>query len=103
MSLGAADTSVRATSACYSLDMRILVMIFVFCLRAAGDDDSTENIARLLQSGETSYLKGDYDLILHRLQGRHGHFMPATLLKSQFDTLEQPTPDEHPRLRGRLQ
>jgi gluconate kinase len=22
--------------------------------------------------------------------------MPATLLKSQFDTLEEPTPDEHP-------
>jgi carbohydrate kinase (thermoresistant glucokinase family) len=42
------------------------------------------------------YLKGDYDLILHRLQGRHGHFMPAALLKSQFDTLEEPTPDEHP-------
>jgi carbohydrate kinase (thermoresistant glucokinase family) len=42
------------------------------------------------------YLKGDYDLIMHRLQGRHGHFMPAALLKSQFDTLEEPTPDEHP-------
>jgi carbohydrate kinase (thermoresistant glucokinase family) len=42
------------------------------------------------------YLKGDYDLIQHRLQGRHGHFMPASLLKSQFDTLEEPTPDEHP-------
>lgn len=42
------------------------------------------------------YLKGDHDLIKHRLQGRHGHFMPATLLKSQFDTLEEPTPDEHP-------
>ena len=42
------------------------------------------------------YLKGSYDLILHRLQGRRGHFMPASLLKSQFDTLEEPTPDEHP-------
>jgi len=42
------------------------------------------------------YLKGSYDLILHRLQGRHGHFMPTSLLKSQFDTLEEPTPDEHP-------
>jgi carbohydrate kinase (thermoresistant glucokinase family) len=43
-----------------------------------------------------AYLKGDYDLILHRLQGRHGHFMPPSLLKSQFDTLEEPMPDEHP-------
>lgn len=42
------------------------------------------------------YLKGDYDLIKQRLQGRHGHFMPATLLKSQFEALEEPTPDEHP-------
>jgi carbohydrate kinase (thermoresistant glucokinase family) len=41
------------------------------------------------------YLKGSYDLIRHRLDGRHGHFMPASLLKSQFDTLEEPTPDEH--------
>jgi carbohydrate kinase (thermoresistant glucokinase family) len=42
------------------------------------------------------YLKGSYDLIIHRLEGRHGHFMPASLLKSQFNTLEEPTPDEHP-------
>ncbi|HVY97855.1 MAG TPA: gluconokinase [Dongiaceae bacterium] len=42
------------------------------------------------------YLKGSYDLIRHRLEGRHGHFMPASLLKSQFDALEEPAPDEHP-------
>lgn len=42
------------------------------------------------------YLKGSYDLIRHRLQGRRGHFMPPSLLKSQFETLEEPTPDEHP-------
>lgn len=42
------------------------------------------------------YLKGSYDLIMRRLEGRHGHFMPASLLKSQFDTLEEPAPDEHP-------
>jgi carbohydrate kinase (thermoresistant glucokinase family) len=41
------------------------------------------------------YLKGSYALILDRLQGRHGHFMPASLLKSQFDTLAEPAPDEH--------
>jgi len=27
---------------------------------------------------------------------RHGHFMPVALLDSQFATLEEPTPDEHP-------
>jgi carbohydrate kinase (thermoresistant glucokinase family) len=42
------------------------------------------------------YLRGSYDLIHRRLTARHGHFMPATLLDSQFATLQEPTPDEHP-------
>lgn len=42
------------------------------------------------------YLKGDIHLIAHRMKLRHGHFMPLALLQSQFDTLEEPTPDEHP-------
>jgi gluconokinase len=41
------------------------------------------------------YLKGDSDLIAKRLAGRHGHFMPPTLLDSQFATLEEPAPDEN--------
>lgn len=36
------------------------------------------------------YLKGSYDLFLSRMQHRKDHFMPASLLKSQFDTLEEP-------------
>lgn len=36
------------------------------------------------------YLKGDYDLILKRLQARQGHYMRPELLKSQFETLEEP-------------
>jgi gluconokinase len=36
------------------------------------------------------YLKGSYDLIRQRLQERQGHFMPANLLTSQFETLEEP-------------
>jgi carbohydrate kinase (thermoresistant glucokinase family) len=42
------------------------------------------------------YLKGSYDLIRQRMAARHGHFMPVVLLDSQFATLEEPTPDEHP-------
>ncbi len=42
------------------------------------------------------YLKGDFDLVAERLAARHGHFMPAQLLQSQFDALEEPGPDEHP-------
>jgi carbohydrate kinase (thermoresistant glucokinase family) len=40
------------------------------------------------------YLKGDHDLIMSRLQQRKGHYFPASLLDSQFATLEEPLPDE---------
>ena len=40
------------------------------------------------------YLKGSYELLLDRMQHRKRHFMPASLLKSQFDTLEEPGPEE---------
>jgi gluconate kinase len=42
------------------------------------------------------YLRGDRDLIAGRLTRRSGHFMPATLLPSQLEALEEPGADEHP-------
>ncbi|MGY2051354.1 gluconokinase [Methylobacterium sp. JK268] len=42
------------------------------------------------------YLQGDRDLIGRRMAARHGHFMPPSLLDSQFRTLEEPAPDENP-------
>ncbi len=36
------------------------------------------------------YLKGSYELIRDRMAAREGHYMPADLLQSQFDTLEEP-------------
>ena len=42
------------------------------------------------------YLKGGRDLIARRLAARDGHFMPPSLLESQFAILEEPQPDEHP-------
>src|SRR5689334_16283349 len=42
------------------------------------------------------YLKGDMELIARRIATRHEHFMPASLLASQFDALEEPGPDERP-------
>jgi gluconokinase len=42
------------------------------------------------------YLKGSHELIRQRMIARHEHFMPVALLDSQFATLEEPTPDEHP-------
>lgn len=41
------------------------------------------------------YLKGSRALIGDRLSRRRGHFMPPSLLISQFRTLEEPHPDEH--------
>jgi gluconokinase len=42
------------------------------------------------------YLKGDESLIARRIATRHEHFMPQSLLHSQFEALEEPGPDEHP-------
>lgn len=42
------------------------------------------------------YLKGSHDTIRRRMVARHEHFMPVALLDSQFATLQEPTPDEHP-------
>jgi gluconokinase len=41
------------------------------------------------------YLKGDYDNVAARMSGRTGHYMPLSLLRSQFDALEEPDPDEN--------
>jgi gluconokinase len=43
---------------------------------------------------ELVYLDGDRRLLAERIGLRKGHFMPATLLQSQLDTLEEPAADE---------
>ncbi|MCO6188564.1 gluconokinase [Rhizobium sp. L1K21] len=40
------------------------------------------------------YLKIDYDEALRRVSARKGHYMPASLVESQFNTLEPPSQDE---------
>lgn len=40
-------------------------------------------------------LDNDRDVLLRRLADRPGHYMPASLLDSQLDTLERPRPEEH--------
>jgi gluconokinase len=42
------------------------------------------------------YLKGDEAVIARRFLTRHEHFMPASLLHSQFEALEEPGPNEDP-------
>ena len=36
------------------------------------------------------YLKGSYDLIWSRMEKRTDHYMKPHMLKSQFETLEEP-------------
>jgi gluconokinase len=40
------------------------------------------------------YLHGSREIIAERLTARHGHFMPSSLLDSQFADLEEPSADE---------
>jgi gluconokinase len=42
------------------------------------------------------YLKGEETLIARRIATRHEHFMPPSLLHSQFEALEEPGADEAP-------
>ena len=39
---------------------------------------------------EVIYLKGSYELLWARMSKRRGHFMKPEMLKSQFETLEEP-------------
>jgi gluconokinase len=41
------------------------------------------------------FLRGDYAVVEKQLRSRHGHFMNAALLRSQFDDLEEPQPHEN--------
>lgn len=47
-----------------------------------------------LETAVFIYLKGSYSFILERVQARKNHFMPVSLLQSQFDALEEPTAGE---------
>jgi gluconokinase len=40
------------------------------------------------------HLRGSFELISARMAARRGHFMPLSLLQNQFQTLEEPGPDE---------
>lgn len=44
------------------------------------------------------HLHGDYDLLLSRMDSREDHFMPSTLLDSQFATLEPLGEDEESKV-----
>ena len=49
-----------------------------------------KRLARGIRDFRTVYLKGEFELIEKRVKARRHRYMPASLLKSQFDTLEEP-------------
>lgn len=53
-----------------------------------------ERLSRGRPQMRTIFLSGSPDLIAGRLAGRSDHFMPASLLASQFAALEPPGPKE---------
>ncbi len=46
------------------------------------------------------YLQGSYEQIAQRIAARTHHYMPPSLLASQFEALEEPGPEEHPVVMG---
>jgi gluconokinase len=53
-----------------------------------------DRIAGAREKVRLVYLKGDKGLIGQRLRARKNHFMPASLLDSQFTTLQEPAAEE---------
>jgi gluconokinase len=49
-----------------------------------------EQLAQRVPSLSVVHLKGDFEMIAARLAARQRHYMPPSLLRSQFDTLEPP-------------
>ena len=47
-----------------------------------------------LDDADLVYLRGSYELVRRRLKARTDHFFDTELLESQFETLEEPGPDE---------
>ena len=57
---------------------------------------------RVSEEVKVVFLRGDYAFVERqvRKRKRHGHFINAALLQSQFDDLEEPQPDENALMVG---
>lgn len=49
-----------------------------------------ERLLRDTRQTALVYLRGDYELIKRRMEARQDHFFDASMLKSQFEILEEP-------------
>ncbi len=62
----------------------------VFACSALKESYRALLISRLEKPVSWIYLKGNFGVIMERMEKRKDHFMPASLLHSQFETLEEP-------------
>jgi len=62
----------------------------VFLACSALKQTYRDRLVRGVPQARFVYLKGSFALIRSRLKARKDHFMPAALLQSQFDDLEEP-------------
>jgi gluconokinase len=53
-------------------------------------DSYRQRLRKAVENLQFVFLKGDYELIQKRLKERKGHYMGADLLRSQFETLDEP-------------
>ncbi len=77
-------TEMRLQTNCYVLACSALKRVYREKLRAGEDRDALEFV----------YLDGSMELITSRMAERQGHYMPLSLLESQFATLEVPGANE---------
>ena len=64
-------------------------------LACSGLKRAYRDYLRVSETVKFIFLRGDYALVEKQLRSRHGHFMNAALLQSQFDDLEEPQPHEN--------
>ncbi len=60
-------------------------------LRGKGTGEEAQRTASSGPPIRFIWLRGDRELILRRMVARSGHFMPPSLIESQFATLEEPS------------
>jgi gluconokinase len=70
----------------HHLNDGISILVACSALKKEYRDRLREDISEMV----FVYLKGDYDLILDRLQNRRNHYMEGGMLQSQFNDLEEP-------------
>ncbi|XP_071793877.1 probable gluconokinase [Asterias amurensis] len=76
--------------ACSALKQSYRKLLFTGPTLTTINPDSTSTLSSCIT---LVYLKGTREIITQRMMNRD-HFMPVSLLDSQLETLEEPTPDE---------